>query len=102
MRVAVEGGGCSGFQYTFNMEEVSSSPENLRSECDDMTFGRDNEPFVLVDSGSFQLIKGPTIDYVQEMIKNAFAVTNNPQSESACGCGSSFALKTFASNPAKD
>ncbi|RYH18838.1 hypothetical protein EON65_26825 [archaeon] len=57
---------------------------------------------VVVDSSSFELVKGATVDYVQEMIRSSFAVLNNPQSESACGCGSSFAVKNFASNPAKD
>lgn len=57
---------------------------------------------VVVDGGSFELIKGATIDYVQEMIRSSFAVVNNPQSESACGCGSSFAVKNFTSNPAID
>lgn len=57
---------------------------------------------VVVDSGSFELIKGSTVDYTQEMIRSSFAVVNNPQSESACGCGSSFAVKNFSSNPALD
>jgi iron-sulfur cluster assembly accessory protein len=57
---------------------------------------------VVVDNSSFDLLKGATIDYVQEMIRSSFAVVNNPQSESACGCGSSFAAKSFAVNPAID
>jgi iron-sulfur cluster assembly accessory protein len=57
---------------------------------------------VVVDESSLELVKGATIDYVQEMIKSAFAIVNNPQSESACGCGTSFAVKNFAANPAKD
>jgi iron-sulfur cluster assembly accessory protein len=57
---------------------------------------------VVIDSSSFDFIKGSTVDYVQEMVRSSFAVLNNPQSESACGCGSSFAVKNFASNPALD
>jgi len=57
---------------------------------------------VIVDSGSFELVKGATVDYVQEMMRSAFTVASNPQSESACGCGSSFAVKNFTSNPAID
>jgi iron-sulfur cluster assembly 2 len=56
----------------------------------------------VVDSASFDLVKGATLDYKEELIKSAFVVSNNPQSESACGCGSSFAVKNFAANPAVD
>lgn len=45
---------------------------------------------------------GATVDYKEELIKSAFSIVNNPQSESACGCGSSFAAKNFSSNPALD
>lgn len=57
---------------------------------------------VVIDNTSFELVKGSTVDFVQEMIRSSFAVVNNPQSESACGCGSSFAVKNFANNPALD
>jgi iron-sulfur cluster assembly accessory protein len=57
---------------------------------------------VVVDETSFDFVKGATVDYVQEMMHSKFAVVNNPQSESACGCGSSFAAKNFSSNPARD
>ena len=92
----MEGGGCSGFQYVFKMEDARSS---LTEE--DKTFSRDGT-IVIVDNVSLDLIKGATVDYVQEMIRSSFAVVNNPQSESACGCGSSFAAKNFSSNPAID
>jgi len=94
LRLAVEGGGCSGFKYVFKMEDVELEEE-------DMIFERDGAK-VVIDSGSFELVKGATIDFQQELIRSAFAVVNNPQSESACGCGSSFAAKAFAVNPAKD
>lgn len=57
---------------------------------------------MVIDSGSFELIKGATVDFKEELIRSAFLVINNPQSESACGCGSSFAAKNFAANPALD
>ena len=94
LRISVEGGGCSGFQYKFEMDA-----EELEEE--DMIFKRDGCE-VVVDESSFDLIRGSTIDYEQELIRSAFAIVNNPQSESACGCGSSFALKNFNANPALD
>jgi iron-sulfur cluster assembly accessory protein len=104
LRVFVDAGGCSGFTYQFEID----SDENLKPD-DDVIFTESSmgnngiEPArVVVDKGSLQLIAGSKIDYVQEMIKSSFEVRENPQSESACGCGSSFALKNFASNPAAD
>jgi len=94
LRVMVESGGCSGFQYVFKMEQP-------QLEEDDKVFERDGAK-VVVDASSFELIKGATIDFEQELIRSAFAVVNNPQSETACGCGSSFAVKNFTANPAKD
>ena len=56
---------------------------------------------VVIDNESFTFVKGATVDYVQEMIKSAFAILNNPNSESACGCGSSFAVKKFSEHSTK-
>jgi iron-sulfur cluster assembly accessory protein len=103
LRVFVDAGGCSGFQYEFEISE-----EEL--EEDDVIFyepvtagGADVDiARVVVDKGSLDFLHGSHIDYVQEMIKSSFAVLDNPNSESACGCGSSFALKNFTSNPALD
>jgi len=50
---------------------------------------------VVVDQSSLDLIQGCTVDFVREMIRSTFAILDNPQSESACGCGSSFAVKNF-------
>jgi iron-sulfur cluster assembly accessory protein len=99
LRVFVDAGGCSGFTYKFELDDgdleeddivIASDPNNME------------EPRVVVDQSSLELIRGSTIDYVQEMIKSSFVVAANPQSESACGCGSSFAVKNFTSNPAVD
>jgi len=57
---------------------------------------------VVIDKTSFEFVKGATIEYEQDMMRSAFAIVNNPQSESACGCGSSFAVKNFSANPAID
>jgi iron-sulfur cluster assembly accessory protein len=94
LRLLVEGGGCSGFKYVFKMES-----DNINK--DDKIFIRDDCK-VVIDEGSYELVKGATIDFQQELIRSAFAIVNNPQSESACGCGSSFAIKNFSSNPALD
>jgi iron-sulfur cluster assembly 2 len=107
LRVFVDAGGCSGFTYQFELD----TDANLNTN-DDIVFTetlspKDKEVLtlparVVVDRGSLKLIAGSKIDFVQEMIKSSFEVQENPQSESACGCGSSFALKNFASNPAVD
>jgi iron-sulfur cluster assembly accessory protein len=106
LRVFVDAGGCSGFTYQF---ELSQEPLAIKSDTDDdddtvedVVFEGPHQARVVVDQASLQLIQGSTIDYVQEMIKSTFEVRGNPQSESACGCGSSFALKNFAKNPALD
>ena len=67
----------------------------------DRVFERDGSS-VVIDVKSFELIKGATVDYKEELIRSAFSIVNNPQSESACGCGSSFAAKNFGANPARD
>lgn len=96
LRVFVDAGGCSGFQYKFDMTLDQDEPVD---PDEDVVF-ESGAARVVVDAASLDIIKGSTIDFVQEMIKSSFAVVNNPQSESACGCGSSFAVKNFQSNPA--
>eukprot|EP00977_Amphora_coffeiformis_P020503 scaffold8318_cov175-Amphora_coffeaeformis.AAC.2 len=97
LRVFVDAGGCSGFEYKF---EVETDPEAL--EEDDLIWQGPEGARVVVDESSLAFIKGATLDYVVEMIKSAFTVKDNPQSEAACGCGSSFAVKNFSANPALD
>ncbi|CAM9573222.1 unnamed protein product [Ascophyllum nodosum] len=67
----------------------------------DHEFERDGAVLV-VDNTSLEFVKGATVDFEEDMMRSAFAVVNNPVSESACGCGSSFALKNFEKNPALD
>ena len=96
LRLQIDGGGCSGFEYKFEVERADAPTDD-----DDHVFTRENSS-VVVDDSSLEFVRGATIDFQQEMIRSAFAVVDNPNSESACGCGSSFALKNFESNPAID
>ena len=115
LRLYVDAGGCSGFQYKFLLLSEDDSGISSTSSTDDGGGGEDGtiDPEedvvftkdgmrVVVDQTSLDLLRGSTIDYVSEMIRSSFAVVGNPQSESACGCGSSFAVKNFGSNPALD
>jgi iron-sulfur cluster assembly accessory protein len=82
LRVSVEGGGCSGFQYKFGMEQVRAD--------DDLVIARDGA-MVLVDPVSVQYMVGSEIDFVEDLIGAAFKV-KNPNATASCGCGTSFAL----------
>jgi len=82
LRLAVSGGGCSGFQYGFSFDDT-------RLEGD-VTFSRDGVDLV-IDDASLELVKGSEIDFVEDMMGAAFQV-RNPNASSSCGCGNSFAL----------
>ena len=82
LRLSVEGGGCSGFQYKFGLAEAA--------EADDLAVERDGVTLV-VDSVSLDLVAGSVVDYVESLGGAAFKV-ENPQAASGCGCGSSFAI----------
>jgi iron-sulfur cluster assembly accessory protein len=82
LRVSVEGGGCSGFQYKFDMERAKAA--------DDLVIGRDGA-VVLIDPVSVNYMAGSEIDFVDDLIGASFKV-NNPQAKASCGCGTSFAL----------
>ncbi len=82
LRVAVSGGGCSGFQYGFSFDDTVNP--------DDRTFERDGVTAV-VDEASLELLAGSEIDYVEDLIGASFQI-KNPNAASSCGCGASFSI----------
>lgn len=80
LRVFVQGGGCSGMEYGFTFDETQND--------DDFTFEQNNVK-VLVDAMSMQYLAGATINYIEDLQGARFAI-DNPNAETACGCGSSF------------
>ena len=77
-RIAIKGGGCSGFKYDFSFDK------NPKDE--DLKFNN-----ILIDKASADLLKGSEVDYASELIGDSFKISN-PQSKSSCGCGVSFSL----------
>lgn len=83
LRISVSGGGCSGFQYEYNLvQEVPSS--------DDLVLARESAK-VLIDSLSLEFMGGAEIDYVDDLIGQSFQI-KNPNAVASCGCGTSFAV----------
>ena len=83
LRVSVQGGGCSGFQYEFDLER-SPNP-------DDIVVRRDDGVAVVIDEMSLQFMRGSAIDFVDDLIGAKFEI-RNPQATASCGCGTSFSL----------
>ena len=77
-RIAIKGGGCSGFQYDFSFDNKQDE-DDLKHEN------------ILIDKKSAELLKGSEVDYVNELIGDSFKISN-PQTKSSCGCGVSFSL----------
>jgi iron-sulfur cluster insertion protein len=77
-RIAIKGGGCSGFKYDFSFDNKQED-DDLRHEN------------IIIDKKSADLLKGSEVDYVEELIGENFKISN-PQSKSSCGCGISFSL----------
>ena len=81
LRVAVEGGGCSGFQYEIKLDDPAD---------DDLVLEKDGEK-VLIDPVSLPFLTDAVIDYSQELIGARFVI-ENPNASSSCGCGTSFSM----------
>ena len=75
-RIAVQGGGCSGYKYNFSFDN--------KLEKDDILFD-----LTIIDKASLEIISGSTVDFKKEMIGESFTI-NNPKATSSCGCGLSF------------
>jgi iron-sulfur cluster assembly accessory protein len=82
LRVSVEGGGCSGFQYKFDIERAKAE--------DDLVLSRDGA-VVLIDPVSVNYMAGSQIDFVDDLIGQSFKI-NNPNATASCGCGTSFSI----------
>jgi iron-sulfur cluster assembly accessory protein len=82
LRVSVEGGGCSGFQYKFDVDRSKTD--------DDVVIDRDGA-VVLIDSVSLQYMQGSQIDFVDDLIGASFKIAN-PNATASCGCGTSFTI----------
>jgi iron-sulfur cluster assembly accessory protein len=82
LRVSVEGGGCSGFQYRFATDTVRTE-DDIVITCEDAT--------VLIDNVSLGYLAGSEIDFVDDLIGASFRV-NNPLATASCGCGTSFSI----------
>ncbi len=81
-RVFITGGGCSGFQYGFTLDEIIAE-DDIAIECNGVT--------MLVDSLSYQYLTGSQVDY-EENLAGARFIVNNPAAKSTCGCGASFSI----------
>ncbi len=77
-RIAIKGGGCSGFQYDFSFDKDLNDDDLIHEN-------------IIIDKTSADLLKGSEVDYVKELIGDQFKISN-PQSKSSCGCGVSFSL----------
>lgn len=82
LRLAVDGGGCSGFSYSYTFENVAAD--------DDLVIERDGATLV-VDPMSLEFLDGAEVDFVENLLGSSFQI-NNPNASSSCGCGTSFSI----------
>ena len=78
LRIAIQGGGCSGFSYAFDFDQAKNE--------DDFEMGK-----VLVDAMSAQYLQGATLDFTEDLMGTNFSI-DNPNAQTKCGCGSSFSV----------
>lgn len=83
LRISVAGGGCSGFQYEYNLVQETAKDDDLVLQKGDA--------IVLIDSLSLEFMGGSEIDFVDDLIGQAFQI-KNPNAVASCGCGTSFAV----------
>ncbi len=77
-RIAVKGGGCSGFKYDFSFDNKVEKDDSKHKN-------------ILIDKASLEMLKGSQVDFLQELIGDSFKISN-PKTKSSCGCGVSFSL----------
>ena len=77
-RIAVKGGGCSGFKYDFSFDDKTDENDEKSNN-------------IVIDKASLEILKGSEIDYVSELIGTSFKISN-PKTKSSCGCGISFSI----------
>jgi iron-sulfur cluster insertion protein len=82
LRVFVQGGGCSGFQYGFTLDQEVNE-DDFEIQAHDVT--------LLIDAMSSQYVQGATVDFVEDLQGSSFSI-KNPNAQSTCGCGSSFSI----------
>ncbi len=82
LRIAVSGGGCSGFQYGLSLDDQQNSDDRLFEE---------GGVAVVIDDASLDLLNGAEIDFVEDMMGTSFQI-KNPNAASSCGCGNSFSI----------
>ncbi|NXA58411.1 ISCA2 protein, partial [Mohoua ochrocephala] len=90
LRLQVEGGGCSGFQYKFSLDTVIN-PDDRQGQRGVVVVRCGAR--VVVDVDSLAFVKGSMVDFSQELIRSSFQVVSNPQAEKGCSCGTSFSVK---------
>ena len=82
LRVAVSGGGCSGFQYGFTLDDAVNAEDKVIEKAGAK---------IVIDQMSLDMLAGSEIDFVEELVGSSFAI-RNPNATSSCGCGNSFAI----------